>query len=50
MIEVLGIYGSEDIPIGARRRFVVFDGDGRQRIQGQELETTQIRRSGNGGG
>jgi hypothetical protein len=44
MIEVLGIYGSEDLPIGARRRFVVLVDDSRPRIQGQELETTQIRR------
>jgi len=43
VIEIVGIYSSEDLPIGARRRFLVLDHEGRLRIQGQELETEQIR-------
>jgi hypothetical protein len=46
MIEVLGSYGSEDIPIGTRRRFVVFDGDGRQRIQGKNSKQHKSEEAG----
>jgi len=42
-IEIVGIYGSEDLPIGAHRCFLLLDHNGRLRIQGQELETKQIR-------
>jgi hypothetical protein len=42
-VEVIGIYGSEDLPIGARRRFVVLNHDGRIWVKGEELETRQIR-------
>lgn len=42
-IEVVGIYGSEDLPIGARRRFLVVKENDRFRIQGQGLQTHQIR-------
>lgn len=43
MIEVLGVYGPEDLPIGARRRFAVLAAGGCPRIQGAEIETEQIR-------
>ena len=43
-IEILGIYGSEDLPIGARRCFVVLHKDGHPLIQGQDLSTEQIRK------
>jgi hypothetical protein len=42
-IEAVGIYGSEDLPIGARRRFLVVEENGQVRIQGQTLRTRQIR-------
>lgn len=43
-IKVLGLYSSEDVPIGARRRFVVLNEGGRARIQGHDLATKQIRK------
>lgn len=43
-IEVLGIYGSEDLPIGAARRFVVDHNHGRSSVKGEGLETKQIRK------
>ena len=43
LLEVVGIYGSEDLPIGARRMFVVSNANGRLIIQGQELGTSQVR-------
>jgi hypothetical protein len=43
MIEVVGHYGSEDLPIGARRVFVVLEQAGGPLIRGQELQTEQIR-------
>ncbi|WP_137388776.1 hypothetical protein [Rhodoligotrophos defluvii] len=43
VIEALGIYGSEDLPIGARRRFVLLEKDGAMRIHGEGLQTQQIR-------
>ena len=42
-IEVVGIYGSEDLPIGARRCFLVVEENGRLRIRGEVLQTEQIR-------
>lgn len=42
-IEVIGIYGSEDLPVGARRTFVLHKRDGDWQIAGQELSTRQIR-------
>lgn len=42
-IEVVGTYGSEDLPVGARRRFLVVEENGRFRIQGKHLQTQQIR-------
>ncbi|WEX10554.1 hypothetical protein [Chelativorans sp. AA-79] len=42
-IEVLGIYGQEDLPIGARRRFVLHDEEGRIHIEGEDIATKQIR-------
>jgi hypothetical protein len=43
MIEVVGHYGSEDLPIGARRVFAVLENAGGLLIQGQDLQTEQIR-------
>jgi|HigsolmetaAR204D_1030405.scaffolds.fasta_scaffold03070_3 hypothetical protein len=43
MIEIVGIYGSEDLPIGARRRFALLEDDGRLRFQGEGLQTKQLR-------
>jgi len=44
MIEILGVYGSEDLPVGARRRFVVVENDGGvTKIEGENLRTSQIR-------
>lgn len=43
-IVVLGVYGSEDLPIGARRRFVVTPSGARRRLHGATLDTEQIRK------
>jgi hypothetical protein len=43
MIEIVGHYGSEDLPVGARRVFVVLEQAGGLLIRGQELQTEQIR-------
>lgn len=43
-IEVVGLYGSEDLPVGARRCFVVLDRGGELIVRGQEIRTQQIRR------
>lgn len=43
MVEIVGHYGSEDLPIGARRLFVVLENAGGSLIRGQELQTMQIR-------
>lgn len=42
-LQVIGIYGSEDLPVGARRTFALRKRDGSWRIAGQELNTRQIR-------
>ncbi|WP_337918686.1 hypothetical protein [Pseudaminobacter soli (ex Zhang et al. 2022)] len=42
-IEVVGLYGSEDLPVGARRRFLVLEENGRPRIQAKGIQTQQIR-------
>lgn len=44
VIEILGVYGSEDLPVGARRRFVLTKTQGRIRLQGDTIETQQIRK------
>lgn len=45
VIEVLGVYGSADLPIGARRRFLVLQtGKKAAKIEGETLGTSQIRR------
>ncbi|YCI06659.1 hypothetical protein M1D34_26790 (plasmid) [Ensifer sp. D2-11] len=43
MVEIVGHYGSEDLPIGARRVFVVLENAGGPVIRGRELQTEQIR-------
>lgn len=43
-IVVLGVYGTEDLPIGARRRFVVTPSGARLRLHGATLGTEQIRK------
>ncbi len=43
-VEVLGAYGTEDLLIGARRRFVVIAEEGEVRLQGDRLFTEQITR------
>jgi len=43
MVEIVGHYGSEDLPIGARRVFVVLENAGGPVIRGRELQTQQIR-------
>ncbi|MBS3651712.1 hypothetical protein KEU06_24130 [Pseudaminobacter sp. 19-2017] len=45
-VEVVGIYGSEDLPIGARRCFLVVEEKGQLRVRGQALKTQQIRARG----
>lgn len=42
-VEVIGIYGSEDLPIGARRTFVLRKSGGTWQIAGKELNSRQIR-------
>lgn len=42
-LQVIGIYGSEDLPVGARRTFVLRDRNGDWQIAGKELNTRQIR-------
>ena len=44
LVEVLGIYASEDLPVGARRRFVLTRSRDGLRIRADSVETTQIRR------
>jgi len=42
-VQVIGIYGSEDLPVGASRTFILSGkGEGRQ-LQGKELDTRQVR-------
>lgn len=43
-IVVLGVYGSEDLPVGARRRFVVTSAADSLRLHGATLDTEQIRK------
>lgn len=43
-IEVVGIYGSEDLPVGARRRFLFVDREERLHVRGEKLDTSQIRK------
>lgn len=45
LVEVLGVYGSEDLPVGARRRFILKRSQGRLSIEGDTIETKQIRRA-----
>lgn len=42
-IQVIGIYGSEELPVGARRAFVLYPENGRWQLAGEELNTRQIR-------
>jgi len=42
-VEVVGLYGSEDLPIGARRCFLLLAQDGNMVVRGSELRTRQIR-------
>lgn len=42
-IQVIGIYGSEDLPVGARRAFVLRHENGRWQVAGEELDTRQVR-------
>lgn len=44
IVEIVGVYGSEDLPIGARRRFVLVEDAETIRIEGEYLQTQQIRR------
>lgn len=44
LVEVLGVYGSEDLPVGARRRFILVRSQGGVRIEGDTIETQQIRK------
>lgn len=44
LIEVVAAYASEDLPIGARRRFVVTGAAGTVRLRGDTIQTTQIRK------
>lgn len=44
LVEVVAAYASEDLPIGARRRFVVLDDAGGLRLQGDTIQTTQVRK------
>ncbi|ASY63518.1 hypothetical protein SJ05684_c20770 [Sinorhizobium sojae CCBAU 05684] len=44
VIEILGVYGSEDLPVGARRRFILAKTQGRIRLRGDTIETQQIRK------
>lgn len=43
-ITILGIYGSEDLPVGARRCFRIVATAGKLRVQGETMETDQIRK------
>lgn len=45
-VEVVGIYGSEDLPVGARRTFVVHDTAEGRTVRGIEGWTEQIRSRG----
>lgn len=44
VIEVVGLYGSEDLPVGASRCFVVFEDNEELYVQGKNLQTEQIRK------
>lgn len=44
-VEVVGLYGPEDQPIGARRCFLVLRQGNKLVVRGKELRTQQIRRS-----
>lgn len=41
-VEVIGIYGSEDLPVGARRPFTLRHVDGRPCLEAREVRTRQI--------
>lgn len=43
VIEVVGAYGSQDLPVGARRRFLIRRDEVAVRIVGEGLVTTQVR-------
>ncbi|MCG5261314.1 hypothetical protein [Cupriavidus gilardii] len=43
-ITVVGVYGSEDLPIGARRRFALAVSGDKVQLHGATIETEQIRR------
>jgi hypothetical protein len=43
-IEVVGIYGSEDLPVGARRTFDVRREESTAFVRGENIRTEQIRR------
>jgi hypothetical protein len=42
-VEILGVYGAEDLLVGARRRFIVETKDGKPRIRGEDVSTEQVR-------
>ncbi len=42
-VEVVGLYGPEDLPIGARRCFAIVKEQGRHAVRAAELRTEQIR-------
>jgi hypothetical protein len=42
-IELLGLYGAEDLPIGATRKFLVVHSDDDMHLLGETLTTAQIR-------
>jgi len=42
-IQVIGIYGSEDLPVGARRTFILRSDGQTSEILGEEMGTRQIR-------
>lgn len=42
-VKVIGIYGSEDLPVGACRTFLLRDEGGRRRMSGEGVRTRQIR-------
>lgn len=45
-IAVLGVYGSEDLPVGARRRFLLSREGAGVRVHSATIDTAQIRRRG----
>lgn len=42
-LKIVAVYGSEDLPVGAKRRFAIFRNKGDVRIRPQTIEAQQIR-------